>query len=729
METRNQAVKVTKILHSGHEFKSLQQFPPGFLPTTKQVICRVLNEVNFLKSEAANTVAQELVQLWTWCNVYTISISSVVRKIQELIKEFSTLDRYPKAKRGTTFLKKEAIFVEKLDHLFDIFCEDKRQRRILEAAHGLRMCSKDYEFYNNQKTTRISKCTSVLEKLTPSDVKFKQKHLYSEAPTTSKISRLDSDAVANTDIATLSDDQSVSAASQCPSENSLAQIDEEDLQQNRSRWPNLALICDRYLISDRAGAAVANAVMKDLNSNGLLIKYDKSLSVDRSKLRRERGKYREDARMEDDALFLKVDGIYIDGRKDATQVMVNKEDKCYRKTIVEEHYVVVGEPGAFYLTHVSPPDGKERSIAQTIFDKIKDTSLQDNLAAVGSDGTAVMTGAHNGAIRNLEELCKKSVQWSICLLHCNELPLRHLFQTLDGTTSSPDSFSGPVGKSLKGCVSEWGIAEFVAISSPDLPILSEDLVDSLSSDQYYAYKICRAITKGYVEADLALLEIGPVVHSRWLTIACRILRLYVSKVHPTNTLETLARFCMQIYFPTWFQIKSKSNITDGPKNLYDLYQRIQVFPDSQVKDIATKVVERNAYFAHPENIMLAMLADENEEIRNAAVKKIVFLRNKASESAQSTNIRHFKVPKINPTSKSYHELANLDESDVEEPPLVRHFSLSEIEDLKSMPLQISHPCHNQAVERHIQLVSEVSALVTGFENRDGIIRQRIKPGI
>ena len=75
-----------------------------------------------------------------------------------------------------------------------------------------------------------------------------------------------------------------------------------------------------------------------------------------------------------------------------------------------------------------------------------------------------MTGARNGAVRNLEELCKRSVQWSICLLHCNELPFRHVFQALDGKTSSPDSFSGPVGKSLKGCVSEWGIAEFVAIS-------------------------------------------------------------------------------------------------------------------------------------------------------------------------------------------------------------------------------------------------------------------------
>ena len=102
----------------------------------------------------------------------------------------------------------------------------------------------------------------------------------------------------------------------------------------------------------------------------------------------------------------------------------------------------------------------------------------------------------------------KSVQWSICLLHCNKLPLRHVFQALDGTTSSLDSFSGQVGKSLKGCVTEWRIAKFAAISSPDLPTLPEDVVDALSSDQYDGYKICTAIAKGYVDADLALLEMG-----------------------------------------------------------------------------------------------------------------------------------------------------------------------------------------------------------------------------
>ena len=93
-------------------------------------------------------------------------------------------------------------------------------------------------------------------------MKCRQKNLYSDAPTTSKRSRLDANVVANTDAVTLSDDHSDSGP-QCPSEDSLVQIDDEDLHQNRSKWPSLAIICDCYQIS---GRAVANAVMKDLNS-------------------------------------------------------------------------------------------------------------------------------------------------------------------------------------------------------------------------------------------------------------------------------------------------------------------------------------------------------------------------------------------------------------------------------------------------------------------------------
>ena len=117
MEARILDVKVTKVLHSGHTFKSIKEFPPGVSPRNREVICQVLNEEKILQYEAAHTVAEEFVQLWIWCNVYTISTARVGSKLQQL-KEFRIFDRYPKTKRGATFLQKEATFMEKVESFF-----------------------------------------------------------------------------------------------------------------------------------------------------------------------------------------------------------------------------------------------------------------------------------------------------------------------------------------------------------------------------------------------------------------------------------------------------------------------------------------------------------------------------------------------------------------------------------------------------------------------------------
>ena len=42
----------------------------------------------------------------------------------------------------------------------------------------------------------------------------------------------------------------------------------------------------------------------------------------------------------------------------------------------------------------------------------------------------------------------------MCLLHTNELPLRHVFGVLDGSIS-PDTVEGPIGKKLNGSESSW----------------------------------------------------------------------------------------------------------------------------------------------------------------------------------------------------------------------------------------------------------------------------------
>ena len=74
-----------------------------------------------------------------------------------------------------------------------------------------------------------------------------------------------------------------------------------------------------------------------------------------------------------------------------------------------------------------------------------------------------MIGKSKRFIASLETLIGSPMQWVICLLHLNELPLRHVFQNLDGVTYGPHSFSGPIGRQLNGAVSECKVVKFKSI--------------------------------------------------------------------------------------------------------------------------------------------------------------------------------------------------------------------------------------------------------------------------
>ena len=49
-----------------------------------------------------------------------------------------------------------------------------------------------------------------------------------------------------------------------------------------------------------------------------------------------------------------------------------------------------------------------------------------------------------------------------------------------------------------------------------------------------------------------------------------------------------------------------------------------------------KTLQRNAYFAHPEAILLSMLADSNGVIRAQAVNTILTIRMKTNQASQSS---------------------------------------------------------------------------------------------
>lgn len=89
------------------------------------------------------------------------------------------------------------------------------------------------------------------------------------------------------------------------------------------------------------------------------------------------------------------------------------DTKTYTRIAKEEHLL-------------SLSFGTAKRISNTIFEYFEGEISRDTsqLLTIGCDGTTVNTGWKNGI----------QLQCVICLLHFNELPQRHLFDTLDGLT-------------------------------------------------------------------------------------------------------------------------------------------------------------------------------------------------------------------------------------------------------------------------------------------------------
>ena len=164
---------------------------------------------------------------------------------------------------------------------------------------------------------------------------------------------------------------------------------------------------------------------------------------------------------------------------------------------------MLAEPGSRYLGHFSPSSGTAKNIANSL-EFCKDKQIDINkIQAIGCDGTNTNVGWKTGVIRRLEEKFKRPLHWNICQLHGNELPLRHLLIQLDGKTSGPTQFTGPVGKLLNETRFEnLQVVNFQPIPAETIDINEEYRAD-LSSDQKYLLEMYRAVSSSFCEPTLA----------------------------------------------------------------------------------------------------------------------------------------------------------------------------------------------------------------------------------
>jgi len=485
-------------------------------------------------------------------------------------------------------------------------------------------------------------------------------------------------------------------------------------KQMRKSLPKVAKLCDRFCVSDRAGAAIATAVLEDF---GIVSQDEPTNVIDRYKLRRERKLARD--RCEHSAH--PVQTLYFDGRKDRTLKVEKNGSRWYRKVMTEEHITLLSEPGGTFLSHLTPESSSARGIVECISRYYDDSGLDiTQILGIGCDGTAANTGAIGGIIRLLEVKLGKPIQWLPCILHATELPLRHLMKHLDGRTSGPTGFSGPIGSALAKC-ELLPLCQFDAVHT-ELPVV---IPEDLSTDQRYLYEMCKSVDAGCCPEELSRRNPGKMAHSRWLTTANRVLRLYVSTKNPSASLKMLVAFVVQVYAPVWFAVKSKPSCKDGARHVWLMVHLSRSLPP-EVKAVIDPIIQRNAYFAHPENLLLAMVTDERHHIKQLGLRRILKARQQ-----MRTGVRKFCVPTINFDSADYVDLINWMETDVTVPPLLSPIPTSEISsrilDKNDASLSfIQVPCHTQAMERHVKLVTEASQSVCGKRARDGYIKNRIE---
>ena len=90
----------------------------------------------------------------------------------------------------------------------------------------------------------------------------------------------------------------------------------------------------------------------------------------------------------------------------------------------------------------------------------------------------------------VESRLNKRLNWFICTLHINELPLRHLIVELEGKALSNSKWSGGLGKMLD-TVTELNTKRNFETITLDEPVIAlpDKILKDLSTDQANGYRI------------------------------------------------------------------------------------------------------------------------------------------------------------------------------------------------------------------------------------------------
>ena len=261
----------------------------------------------------------------------------------------------------------------------------------------------------------------------------------------------------------------------------------------------------------------------------------------------------------------------------------------------------------------------------------------------------------------------------------------------------------------------------------DLIPLTDKQTKQLTTDSYICYRYVKAIKEGKLPPDLANLKCGNLSHARWLTTGEALLMMW-TRVHgltgqPLKNLETLVKFCIQMYFKLYFDISFKNRLEDGPNHVLTELRILKTLP-AKVRGIVTPYVRTGAWFSHSECCLVTLLASKEKEDRKFAVEKIMKIRGENEFGDMS--VRPRKTPRLNLNSTKLQSLIPWKIDECHEPVFTCKLTKDELREFLDTPFQVpKFSIHTQSTERCVKMVTEAAGSIFGQERRDGFIRSRI----
>ena len=265
-----------------------------------------------------------------------------------------------------------------------------------------------------------------------------------------------------------------------------------------------------------------------------------------------------------------------------------------------------------------------------------------------SDGCEKMVGWEKGVHASLEKIFKVPFGRIICFFHHLEKSFEVILLLYSGRTTSPGSYSSGVGKEVMGDVHKLPVQDFEVLPNEYLLTLidgtSAEVFKNLSNDHQILLRLLRMVTTGELEERYTAMKIGPVVTSRFTTTEARTLRKYISQDKPSFELTRVVNYLVYVWAPVFLLCKKMNRLEATPSMLLMEVMLTKKHCSNPEQTLLAKSMSFNGQMAHPELVLLGMLASSNFSERKRAVEIIFRVRSRGPIKWKTpSGVRPFKV--------------------------------------------------------------------------------------